>query len=100
MTAFPVAQTILDQLGGSKFYAMTGAHCIASEDHLHVVLPRAARRINSIVIRLQADDTYTVLFNRRTRHGMRITQVASEHGVHAEDLQRLFTSHTGLETSL
>lgn len=95
-----IAQTILSQLGGNKFLAMTGAQCVAGTNWLTVILPRASRKINSIVIRLEADDTYHMSFNRRTNHGLNITQQASEHGVYADMLQTMFTAHTGLATSL
>lgn len=96
-----VAHTILQQLGGNKFVAMTGARDFVSLSHvargaLQFRLP--GRRINSVVVRLDDNDTYTVSFNRR--FGVTVTRVASESFVHADQLRAVFESHTGLATSL
>lgn len=92
------ANSILAQMGGNKFTAMTGAQCVTTPDALHVHLPRAARGVNSIVIRLDPTDTYTVLFNKR--RGLNLKQIAAHSGVYADQLQTLFTTETGLATHL
>lgn len=94
------ALTIAQQLGGNKFTAMTGAQLVTFDSGLHIQLPRCAKGINSVVIRLDKSDTYTVQFNKRSRDRITITQVASMHNVYAEQLRRVFTLHTGLATSL
>jgi hypothetical protein len=97
-----VAQTILQQLGGNRFLAMTGARDIcAAKDAIVFRLPRGARGgVNSVVVRLEANDTYTVLFNRRTQMGAVVRGVSSATMVYADRLQATFTEHTGLYTSL
>jgi hypothetical protein len=94
-----VAQTILAQMGGNKFLAMTGAkYLVALDNALQFTLPN--RKINSVVIRLDADDTYTMLFNKKTNMGIDIKLIASAVGVYADQLQSVFTEKTGLYTSL
>ena len=96
-----VAATILTQLGGPRFIAMTGANRFLRGIHsLSFRLPAnfARRGINHIRITLDADDTYSVFFGRvrGTRYN-----IISQHGmVYADGLQRLFRDQTGLDTSL
>ena len=65
-------------------------------------LPRgfANNGINSVVVRLDADDTYTMLFNKRTAMGANVQSIATHTGVYADQLRSLFTAETGLDTSL
>jgi hypothetical protein len=94
-----VANTILQQLGGNRFIAMTGAkNFVGTENALHFQLPN--RKINSVVVRLDATDTYTVMFNKRTNMGVNIKQVSSDTMVYADKLRAVFEKHTGLYTSL
>jgi hypothetical protein len=101
MTTNTVASTILQQLGGNRFLAMTGArYLVATSNALQFTLsPRLTKhRINSVVVRLDANDTYTLLFNRRK--GVDITLVDSANGIYADQLRGVFTDATGLVTSL
>ncbi len=97
-----VANTILAQLGGRRFLLMTGAsHLVGDANALTFKLPRRAAAdsgINHVKIRLDADDTYTVLALKLDRAG--ITTVREASGIYADDLQRVFTYFTGLDTSL
>ena len=94
-----VAATILKQLGGNKFLAMTGAkYLVAGANFLQFTIP--GRKINSVVIRLDPNDTYTLLFNKKTNMGVDIKNVAKATGVYADRLQSIFTENTGLYTSL
>ncbi len=96
---YEIAETIFRQLGGNKFVAMTGARAVVkTERGLLINIP--GRKINSVVINLDANDTYSVSFNKRTNYGIDIKQVASVHGVYADQLCAVFTEHTGLYTSL
>lgn len=96
-----VARVILDQLGGSRFIAMTGANSFAGgADYLMFRLPRkfAKNGINKVKISLHWTDTYIV-------EAMRLGPLACEiiestESVYAEDLQGVLTSMTGLDTSL
>jgi hypothetical protein len=98
-----IAQTILAQLGNGRFAAMTGAkHFVAdtASRSLSFKLPRgfAAKGIGGVRIQLEDSDTYTVEFLRLKRFERSV--IASYTGVYAEDLRRLFTSETGLDTHL
>ena len=97
-----IARTILDQLGGKQFLVMTGArNLIAHQDGLSFRLPGPrsyAGGINYVRITLTPADTYNVTFSRV--YGLKITPKASADGIYASDLRRVFTSATGLETSL
>lgn len=62
-----IANTILDQLGGNKFLAMTGAnHLLADGNTLRMTLPKNNSRANRLYITLDPDDTYTMRFFRFT----------------------------------
>ena len=96
-----IAQTILAQLGQSKFLTMTGAHHLgATERGLQFrVSGRLTRdNINFVRIELDANDTYRVEFGRVFRSNYTVKHTVE--GVYGDDLQRVFTTHTGLETSL
>ena len=106
MSDLIVAQTILAQLGGGRFTAMTGAKdYLGSEHSLSFRLPArfAKKGINRVSITLDGvTDTYVV-------EGIKITQrlgnwktvpVEKHELVCAEDLQRFFTEMTGLATHL
>lgn len=93
-----VATTILAQLGGNKFVAMTGAKAFgAFEDGLQFRVP--GRKINCVRVRLNGRDLYDVEFwyvgsAARTR----IVERAAD--VDCSDLVRVFESATGLYASL
>jgi len=96
-----VADTILAQLGGRRFILMTGAcHLMGGADFLSFKIPRrfATAGINHVKITLAADDTYTMRCYKLGRAKLELKYEAS--GVYATDLQRIFTSVTGLDTSL
>lgn len=93
-----VANTILAQLGGNRFLAMTGAKSLAGgQNSLSFRIPQA-RGIRAVVVTLDPSDTYTVKF-----YGMKKFDVQLKHEqsmVYCDQLQPLFTRITGLETSL
>jgi hypothetical protein len=100
-----VAETILQQLGGRRFIAMTGAkNFLGSQNALMFALPGGvfSKRINKVVIELEPSDTYRVKFCRiGRRHGSLYCDVLDEHeDIYAEDLQSLFERVTGLRTKL
>lgn len=98
-----VPQTILTQLGGRKFLAMTGAKDLVGGEHmLMFALPRTREYvkegINKVKITLDPSDTYTVEYYKLRK--MDATLITKDTGVYAEDLQRFFTEATGLATHL
>ena len=96
-----VAKTILEQLGGNKFIAMTGASSFASgKDSLSFRIPRT-RKIKAVVIRLEPNDTYSMRFvGQKNRPSFEVFDVAVVPEVYCDQLQEVFTKYTGLYTSL
>ena len=94
-----VAKTILDQLGGNKFIAMTGSkNFIGGDDFLSMRLARNKSGANYLRITLSSMDDYTVEFFKMTKFDL--ISVYSSGGVYCDQLQNLFTSVTGLDTRL
>lgn len=95
-----VARTILEQLGGRRFIAMTGARCfVGARDSLQFRIGAGARDgINSIRVVLDPTDTYTVEAYRV--RGVDFELIAAESGVYADTLQETFTRLTGFDTHL
>ena len=98
-TDMTVATTILQQLGGNRFKAMTGAKNLAGGvNYLSFRLPKAKDGINYIKIALDASDTYTLEFGRV--HGAAYNVKHTTSGIYNDMLQDCFTQHTGLYTNL
>jgi hypothetical protein len=96
-----VATTIIDQLGGNRFIAMTGANRFyAFPDGVSFRIPtRSAKNgINSVMITLTPDDLYDVEFG--TVRAMKYTVKSAHKGIYFDMLQELFTAETGLYTHL
>lgn len=92
-----VAQEILQQLGGNKFLAMTGAKQLVG-DTRSLQFSLRARGINKMRITLDASDTYTLEgFSYRN---LTMKKVWEKSGIYADDLQTVFTQMTGLDTHL
>ena len=59
------AKTLLKQLGGGRFLAMTGAKDFGiGKDGLHFKIGRNAKSISHVVINLNSMDTYDIKFLR------------------------------------
>jgi len=94
-----VAEIILQQLGGRKFLAMTGAkNLLSDKDALSFKIPKAKQNINYVKIVLNYKDTYNVEFGKV--RGINYDIIKKFDDVYAEDLQRIFTDVTGLDTHL
>lgn len=106
MTDMTVPQTILAQLGGNRFVAMTGASSFAgSSTMLTFRIPQRNRaKAAGVRIHLDADDTYTMEFigsrGSFKKGNFAPVTVAKHDGVYCTDLQRIFTQVTGLDTHL
>ena len=103
MSAHIVADTILQQLGGRRFALMTGAKSFTgSADALSFRLPGAGgfcrSGINRMRVTLTPADTYTVEAWRV--RGASMVMVAQFGDVYADNLRDVFTTMTGLETSM
>lgn len=104
-----VTQTILAQLGGNRFIAMTGAkNFVSSETGLSFQLPAhfAKKKIIGVRITLQPDDLYRVEFFAKAKRdpilkvSVGVDLVEAYDGIYADTLRWLFTDVTGLETRL
>jgi hypothetical protein len=100
MTDMTVSKTILQQLGGGRFIAMTGAKNLTGGDNtLSFKIGRfAGLKITHVRIELTLDDLYTMTFLNCSRYDYK--EIEKVEGVYAEDLQRIFTETTGLKTCL
>ena len=95
-----IAKTILQQLGGNKFMAMTGAKDFGiGSDGLQFKIGRNSKSISHIVIDYdRGKDLYNMKF-LRVRAG-KIKVVKKVTGVYNDQLQKMFTKYTGMYTSL
>jgi hypothetical protein len=97
-----IALTILKQLGGNKFLAMTGAkNLINIGNGLSFKLPGAGftkNGINYVKIILSPNDTYNIEFGKIRGTTYKIINTINE--VYFDQLQEIFTSETGLDTHL
>ena len=93
------AQTILAQLGGNRFLAMTGARLLCDlGDGLAFNLPRGAKnKANKVCIRL-AGDLYRVTFY--SIRGANVTERGAFEMVYGDRLAALFTEQTGCDTRI
>jgi hypothetical protein len=103
MTDMTVAQTILAQLGGNKFIAMTGAKNFVGGDRvLNFTLPGGRgfckEGINRVRIELTDMDDYTVTYMRV--RGMKLKTIEKSEGIYCDNLRSNFERVTGLRTSL
>jgi type 1 fimbria pilin len=92
-----IAQTIIEQLGGRKFQAMTSAKFSAMSNGLAVSF-KGSRKANLCYITVDQSDTYTVDFKKLV--GAKLTDICKESGVYNKQLTGFFESVTGLLTSL
>ena len=106
-----VADIILEQLGGNKFLAMTGAnHLLSDGNTLQMHLPKNASKANRLWITLNTDDTYTMNFFKFTAGRLnkknfswtedKRVDVKEIKGIYCDMLQDIFTSVTGMYTHL
>ena len=94
-------ETILNQLGGRKFLAMTGAkNLLVSDDKLQFQLPArfALNGITAVWVKLEANDTYTLTFWKI--RGIKCDVVATVEDVYCDNLRAIFTEYTGLDCTL
>jgi len=96
------AMTIVQQLGGRQFVAMTGARNIVFDSRAsrpNVSLKFMGSKIAThIKIELDVMDTYTVTFYKI--RGASIKTVKTLEGIYCDMLEAIFTDTTGLDTRL
>lgn len=96
-----IAATIIEQLGGGRFIAMTGARDFISGEvegngnpGVKFRLPRANDGINIVSVTLTPMDLYDLIFYRV--RGTDIQVVQKHEGIYCESLRKIFTDATGL----
>lgn len=96
-----IAKTILAQLGGNRFIAMTGAHSFtSSNDSLSFQIPKANKKIKGVRITYHpVPDLYTMTFGYVCRKSFEWKEVAKYSMIYADQLQSSFTHETGLYTN-
>lgn len=100
-----VAKTILEQIGGGKFIAITGSkNFIDLGNGLRMNLTRNKTSANRLDILLDEEtDTYIMRFYRHSfsKKTFEVTtkDIARHEGVYCDMLEEMFTSVTGLYTS-
>lgn len=101
MTDMTVAKTILQQLGGNRFVAMTGTkNFVGCDDALVMSLPRNKSKANKLRIVLTPMDTYTMEFQKINMKKMTVETVKTVENVYCDLLQDAFMTETGMYTSL
>jgi hypothetical protein len=95
-----IAKTILQQLGGNKFIAMTGAKNLAHTNKgLQMKIGRNAKGVTHVIIDLdKGKDLYDIEFVK-VRGTSRKT-VKKLKGIYADQLGEIFTRYTGLNVRL
>lgn len=97
-----VANTILNQLGGNKFIAMTGAKDLMSLNGkgLQFKLPArfAKNGINCVRVTLNAADLYDVEYGKVRGLDYKVLNTSSD--IYADALRANFSEVTGLYTSI
>ena len=95
-----IARTILEQLGGNKFIAMTGAKNLSdTQDGLSFQLSSKLTKnaCNAVKITLTLMDTYQIKFLKIGSMELKTIKIIDD--VYNDQLQEIFTNETGLETS-
>jgi len=90
--------TIINQLGGNKFVAMTGATFFSKGQNTLISKFKGSKIANIMYITLDADDTYTVKICKF--RGLNETTVKELSGVYFDMLKPIFENTTKLRTSL
>jgi predicted acetyltransferase len=95
------AGEVLEQLGGNKFIAMTGAKNFIKDDTKQMIcfnIGRNSANVNGVRIVLNSMDTYDMEFLSVRAGNIKIKSEAK--GIYWDMLQEIFTEHTGMYTHL
>jgi hypothetical protein len=99
MSNLQVANTILEQLGGRKFLAMTGASNLTGRpDGLSFKIGRNSGKVTHVRVTLTPGDEYEMEFLKI--RGTKVDRVAFANALHADQLAGAFESRTGMAVSL
>ena len=94
-----IAETILRQLGGNRFIAMTGASSFSYGDRcLTFRIGKNEKKVKAVRITLEPSDTYRMEF--MAIRNLEVKTLSEKVGVYCDMLQEIFTNETGLYTKL
>lgn len=94
-----IAKTILQQLGGNRFIAMTGAkNFTVGDNELIFRIPKSKKKINLVKIKLTSEDLYDMEFGKIEKFEYKVVDKTPH--LFFDQLQDVFTERTGLNTSL
>ena len=97
----PVARTILSQLGGRMFVALTGStHFVGDATSLSFRVGENPKAITHAKVNLQPDDTYTLVFQAYHPKTHDIIHEETLPNVYCDQLKDIFEDRTGLYVSL
>lgn len=97
-----VAEIMIQQIGGNKFIAMTGAkNFTCTENSLSFHLPKKLikNKGNIVTITLEADDTYSLRFAYLNKN-LNLIEESVNKGVYYDQLVEIISQETGLTTLL
>ena len=95
-----VAKTILSQLGGNKFAAMTGAkNFVDCGDALSMRIGRNKTSSNYLKVTLNSMDLYDMKFSRVSPKGGE-RSITEYNNIFNDQLVEVFEKHTGMYTKL
>lgn len=89
---------ILEQLGGMKFIAMTGAACFSDGPNTLITKFKGCKIANFMKITLNSMDTYDVVIGKYRK--MELKVVKEVNGAYCDMLKDIFEQTTKLNTSL
>lgn len=96
-----VATTILRQLGGARFMAMTGCRNPAGgANYLSLKLRRNKSGAGYLKVTLTPEDVYTMEFIKYNTKTFEPEVKVQKEGVYCDNLEEVFTEVTGLYTRL
>lgn len=94
-----IAATILSQLGGNRFKVMTGSKIFAAiENGLSMHLTKNMPGAKYLQVKLNSLDLYDLKFTKIVKD--RLVVIKEVNGIYADQLQKIFTNITGLDTHL
>jgi hypothetical protein len=90
-----VGRTILKQLGGNRFAAMTGLkHALLKPDGIVLKIGSNDKKVNMVDITLTPRDVYLMRF--LSVRGTKVKVIAECDGVYYDQLCDVFTTETGM----
>lgn len=97
-----IAHTTLQQLGGNRFIAMTGAKYFSFGDKGELNFKLPSGKYKAVKIEVNANDLYKVTFYKMSKKGgvPTVTGTVVRDDVDVSNLRGVFERETGLATSL